>query len=101
MNFDVLKLTAARYVQKYFSIEQIYYVDLFNFEILRLADENETNEGSTIYKWRSYVQSAQTVSRLYVLMEILDSCVAWDKSIDNVVSICKHSAAVYQVGWLL
>jgi len=40
--------------------------------------------------WMEAVKSAESLSRLCVLMEILDNCVMWNKSVENTVSVTKQ-----------
>jgi hypothetical protein len=42
-------------------------------------------------QWRQSVMEAATLSRLHLLLEILDSAIVWDKSAENVVSLLSGS----------
>lgn len=40
-----------------------------------------------ILQWQEAVDSCPTVSRLHVLMAMLESCIKWEKSAENAVCI--------------
>ena len=40
-----------------------------------------------IITWRNAVKTSGTFSRLHVLLGILDSCIRWEKSSENAVSL--------------
>lgn len=53
-------------------------------------DEESTIVASGIQSWRDAVQSASTLSRLHVLLGILESCIKWEKSAVNAkCKICR------------
>ncbi|XP_021346334.1 tyrosine-protein kinase BAZ1B-like isoform X2 [Mizuhopecten yessoensis] len=53
-------------------------------------DEEEEKEIAGIVEWREAVESASTLSRLHVLMAILDNSIKWEKSAENAkCKICR------------
>ena len=54
-----------------------------------VADDGEKmeTEAAGIQEWKEAVKSAATLSRLHVLLGILDSCIKWEKSAEHAVSI--------------
>jgi len=49
-------------------------------------DEGEEAVAPGIQAWRDGVAAAGTLSRLHVLLGILDSCIKWEKSAEHAVS---------------
>ena len=39
-----------------------------------------------IQKWRHMVEAASTYSDLHMLLSVLDNCIKWERSLDNIVS---------------
>jgi hypothetical protein len=54
--------------------------------ILPIVEEVKV-EAPGIQQWREAVKSSKTMSRLHVLLGILENCVKWEKSAANAVSI--------------
>ncbi|KAL4225144.1 Tyrosine-protein kinase baz1b [Mactra antiquata] len=53
-------------------------------------EEEEKKEAPGIQQWRDAVKSSGTLSRLHVLLGILDSCIKWEKSAENAkCKICR------------
>ena len=46
----------------------------------------EREDNTYVIEWQQEVRNAQSISRLFVLLEILDLCIDWDKSVANTVS---------------
>lgn len=47
--------------------------------------EKEDKREKSIREWREAVEGCQTLSRLHVLMAMLDCCIKWEKSAENAV----------------
>lgn len=60
--------------------------------------EEEISVCLGISKWREAVENASTVSRLHVLMGIMDASIKWEKSAENAVKISFISVAK-QASW--
>ena len=41
---------------------------------------------SLTQKWRHMVAAASTYSDLHMLLSVLDNCIKWERSLDNIVS---------------
>ncbi|XP_067936732.1 tyrosine-protein kinase BAZ1B-like [Watersipora subatra] len=55
--------------------------------------QTEVEKRASLYvkQWQEAVRSTQTLSRLHVLLEVFDMCIAWEKSIDNTnCRVCKR-----------
>lgn len=50
------------------------------------VSEEEIHVCVGIAKWREAVENASTVSRLHVLLGIMDASIKWEKSAENAVS---------------
>ncbi|XP_064634719.1 tyrosine-protein kinase BAZ1B-like [Lineus longissimus] len=58
-------------------------------QAIKEAEEDKVPEGVT--KWTEAVVSAQTMSRLHVLLGMLDACIKWEKSAENAkCKICRR-----------
>lgn len=61
---------------------------MFNFSFL-LASDGKTEEVEMIpvglNRWREALDDCPTMSRLHILLAMLDSCIKWEKSAENAV----------------
>ncbi|RUS86394.1 hypothetical protein EGW08_005844 [Elysia chlorotica] len=52
--------------------------------------EKEHKREKAVREWKEAIETCQTMSRLHVLMAILDSCIKWEKSAENAkCKICR------------
>ena len=59
------------------------------------VSEEEIHVCVGIAKWREAVENASTVSRLHVLLGIMDASIKWEKSAENAVS--RESVITYSM----
>ena len=64
----------------------------FNLSLLKFSGEGdekpkekEHTREKAVREWKEAIETCQTMSRLHVLMAILDSCIKWEKSAENAV----------------
>lgn len=57
-----------------------------SISLLAEVNVKEEKKGQdTVAIWRENVETASTLSRLHVLLGMLDSCIKWEKSAENAV----------------
>lgn len=56
----------------------------FPFKVKEEEEKELINVG--YQKWKEAVENCNTISRMHVLLGILDACIKWEKSAENAVS---------------
>ena len=69
-----------------FMLVLLYLTVLFEPHQDCAVSEEEIHVCVGIAKWREAVENASTVSRLHVLLGIMDASIKWEKSAENAVS---------------